>query len=69
MNVRVDSGQVVERSMGRGRPIDESEFFPYTSMVGALNDIRSQGWTLYEIYQIATNETLFSVRWIVRRRE
>ncbi len=67
LSVRIDSGQVVERSPGRGQLLDGSEYYPFPSMAGALNAIRRQGWTLYQAYQIGTAETLFSVRWIVRR--
>lgn len=69
LNVRIDTGQTIIRTSGRGQPKDGSKLYPYESFVAALNEIRSRGWRLVGIYNWPAGDSIGEIRWVIRRSE
>ena len=67
LSVRIDSGQYVQVERGRGRPVDGSDFYPYTSMSGALNALTRRGYRLVNMQSIVTGDSYWGMVWVVRR--
>lgn len=67
LSVRIDSGQVVEVTRGRGKPVDGSDFYPYASMAAALNDLTRRGYQLVSTQTIVTADSYWGMVWLARR--
>ncbi len=67
LSVRIDSGQIVEVDPGRGRPLAGGDFYPYSSMTGALNALTRRGYQLVSMQTIVTAESFHGMVWVVRR--